>query len=55
MGGSGKEQLKTLIEGKTKKANSALRHVRTGFESVIREERPNSFMTDVLIIKEPVH
>ena len=40
---------KTLIE--KKKANSALRHVGTDFQSMIGEERLNSFMTDVLIIK----
>ena len=33
----------------TKKANSALRHVRTDFRSMMSEERLNSFMTDVLI------
>ena len=40
---------------KKKEANSALRHIRTGFRSMMSEERLNSFMTDVLIIKKPAH
>ena len=40
---------------KTKKANSDLRHVRTDIRSMMSEERLNSFMMDVLIIKKPVH
>ena len=40
---------------KKKNADSALRHVRTDFRSVMSEERLNSFMTDVFIIKKPVH
>ena len=40
---------KTLTE--IKKANSALRHVRTDLRSMVSEGRLNSFMTDVLIIK----
>ena len=48
---------KTLVEKKTKKANSALRHVRTDFRSMMseEEERLNSFMTNVLIIKKPAY
>ena len=47
---------KTLVEKEqTKKANSALRHVRTDFRGMMSEERLNSFMTDVLIAKKPVH
>ena len=42
---------KTLIE-KKKKANSALRHVRTDFRSMMSEGRFNSFMMDVFIIKK---
>ena len=38
---------------KTKKANSTLRHVRTGFRSMISEGRLNSFMLDFFIIKKP--
>ena len=40
---------------KKKEANSALRHVRTHFRSMMSEERLNSFMTDILIIKKTVH
>ena len=47
---------KTLIKRKqTKKANSSLRHVRTDYRSMMSEERLNSFMADVLIIKKLVH
>ena len=35
-----------------KKTNSALRHVRTGFRSMMSEGRLNSFMKDVFIIKK---
>ena len=42
-------------KNQTKKANSVLRHVRTDFWSMMSEETLNSFMTDVLIIKTPVH
>ena len=55
MGESGREELKILIEKKKKEADSALRHVKTDFRSMMNEERFNSFMTDVLIIKKPVH
>ena len=57
MRGNDKEELKTLIEKKKKKkkVNSALRDVRTDFRSMMGEERLNSFMADVLIIKKPVH
>ena len=40
-------------KNKTKKANSALRHVRTYFRSMMSEGHLNSFMTDVFIIKKP--
>ena len=58
-----REKKKTLIEKnkKTKKketkkkANSASQHVKTDFRSAMSEERLNSFMTDVLIIKRSVH
>ena len=44
---------KALIEKKKKekKADSALQHIRTDFWSMMSEERLNSFMLDVLIIK----
>ena len=38
-----------------KKVNSALWHVRTDFQSMMGEERLNSFMAEVPIIKKPVH
>ena len=38
-----------------KKANSAIRRVRTDFWSMMSKERLNSFMADVIIIKKPVH
>ena len=53
-----RKKKKTLIEKKTKQKkepNSALRHVRTDFWSMISEERLNYFMTDVPLIKKPVH
>ena len=40
---------KTQIEKKAK------RHVRTDFQSMMGEERLNSFMAEVPIIKKPVH
>ena len=38
-----------------KKANSALRHVRTNFQSMMSEERLNSFMTEILTMQKPVY
>ena len=48
---------KTLIEKekKKRKANSALQHAGTEFWSMMSEERLDSLMMDLLIIKKPAH
>ena len=43
------------VQKTTNQANSALRHVRTDFRSMMNEECLNSFMTEALIIEKPVH
>ena len=42
---------KALIEKNTKIGNSALQHVRIDIWSMMSEKRRNSFMKDVLIIR----
>ena len=49
------ERVKSPDRKKNKKANSALRHVRIDVQSMMNEVRLNSFIVDVLIMKEPVH
>ena len=43
------------VQKTTNQTNSALRHVRTDFWSMMNEECLNSFMTEALIIEKPVH
>ena len=47
------KKTKQKNKNKTKKANSALGHLRTYFRNIMSERHLNSFMTDVFIIKKP--